>query len=361
MIVALFFPLNSLTIFSSVGIISGIYLFVRGFRLLARKRLLLNTPTSKIRSASLGLVEVSGLATGPYTITAPITGKPCYLYRTTAWQERKSGKNNEWDKVAEETLHVPFFLDDTTGQLLVDPLGAELDIHRDLREEYNNSFFSSRDPVPPAVGVFLARNGVTPARRVRIEEWAIKPKNALFIAGTLAENPGVDVQPLSFAAEDAGHSGTTESAARRRPVPAPPQEVIQLSSPANAPAAASDMTQQSKIAAALAKAGITNPAAWAAAGVPYPGTPAAVPAPQVTEIKVNSKDPAGEPEEVSGFNLKPPVVLMKGQNDPTFLISWRSQKEVVGSLAWKSTAMVWGGGGLVVLGLYVLLSQMQLL
>jgi len=45
-------------------------LFFADFLCSARKRLLLNTPTSRIRSASLGLVEISGVATGPYTLPA---------------------------------------------------------------------------------------------------------------------------------------------------------------------------------------------------------------------------------------------------------------------------------------------------
>ena len=121
---ALFIPINELAILSSLAIAGGLYFFVSGFRLLARKRLLLTTPTSKIRSAAMGLVEVNGMAAGPYTIPAPITGKPCFLYHTTVWQQRE-GKNVEWDKIADETLHLPFFIDDSTGQLLVEPLGAD--------------------------------------------------------------------------------------------------------------------------------------------------------------------------------------------------------------------------------------------
>jgi hypothetical protein len=49
---------------------------------------------------------------------------------------------------------------------------------------------------------------------------------------------------------------------------------------------------------------------------------------------------------------------MKGENDPTFLISWRSQRELVSSLGWKSVACIWGGPALTLLGLYVLLLRM---
>ena len=115
----LFIPINHLTILSTVATAGGLYFFYLGFQLRARKRLLLATPTSKIGSAAPGLVEITGVAAGPYTITAPITGKPCFLYQTTAWRQRNARKD-VWEKIVEETLHVPFFLGDSTGQLLID-------------------------------------------------------------------------------------------------------------------------------------------------------------------------------------------------------------------------------------------------
>ncbi len=52
-------------------------------------------------------------------------------------------------------------------------------------------------------------------------------------------------------------------------------------------------------------------------------------------------------------------MLMKGENNSTFLISWRSQRELVRTLAWKSAAMIWCGAGLTLLGIYVLLAQIS--
>ena len=59
----------------------------------------------------------------------------------------------------------------------------------------------------------------------------------------------------------------------------------------------------------------------------------------------------------SDFDLTPPVVLMKGTNHPTFVISFRSQKESVITLAWQSAAMIWGGAAITLLGLYTLWTQ----
>ena len=355
---SLLIPINDLTILSAVAIAGGLYFFIFGFRLLARKRLLVTTPTSRIRSAALGLVEVNGMAAGPYTMPAPITGKPCFLYHTTAWQQRDA-KKDEWDKVADETLHLPFFIDDSTGQLLVEPLGADLDLHRDFREEYTASFFSSNfslgeDGVPPRVSVFLSRHGIAPARRLRIEERSIKPEDALFIAGTLTENPGVQVRSFS-PRSDSSHNSAPDNSSEQIPAP----QIIKLPS-GEAPSTTQEMSQQAKIAAALTRAGINKPEAWSAAGVPY--QPVAVeentrPAP-VSAHNSAHNEAQSKPSE---FNLTPPVVLMKGENNPTFVISFRSQQEFVSALAWKSAAMIWGGAAITLLGLYMLLSQMELL
>jgi len=373
--------MNDITILSSLAIAGGLYFFFFGFRLLARKRLLLTTPTSKIRSAALGLVEVNGLAAGPYTMSAPITGKPCFLYHTTAWQQR-DGKKEDWDKVVDETLHLPFFIDDSTGQLLVEPLGADLDLHRDFREEYSASFFSSTlssddGGVPPRVSVFLSRHGIAPARRLRIEERSIKPEDALFIAGTLTENPDVEVRSFS-PRSDYSHNSAPGNFSEQLPA----AQIIRLPN-SSSPSTTQEMSQQAKIAAALNRAGITKPEAWSAAGVPYQTIAVEENAPPAPVFADNSTDNSSEnstheeesrPEprqheerqqedqpKPSGFNLTPPVVLTKGANNPAFVISFRSQKEFVSALAWKSAAMVWGGAAITLLGLYMLLAQMELL
>jgi hypothetical protein len=129
--------------------------------------------------------------------------------------------------------------------------------------------------------------------------------------------------------------------------PAPPARIYLG---ANNSGQASDPAQQPKITAALIKAGITNPAAWAAAGLVNP-TVVATPAAASTG---GGAAAATAPEQI---DLHPPVVLMKGSHDPAFLISWHSQRDVVRSLSWKSTLMIWGGPALTLLCAYVVAAQ----
>lgn len=331
-----------------LGLIAGVYWFYKGFRLLQRKRLILNTPASKIRSASMGLVEISGQATGPYVITSPLKQVECYYYRSVAWELKQCGKNSEWVKVAEEVLQVPFYLDDSTDKVLVDPRGAEMDLHCDMQEQYHRSVLFEGPEMPGSVADFLVRHGADPDKRIKVEEYCIKPKNFLFILGTLSQNPGLDASIMPAWADrlcDGQPAGADDGS----------QEVIRLSGQAPAiPATA--MTQQQKIAAALMKAGVTNPAAWSAAGIQTkPASPALKTA--VKSSAVQTASPIEDNSNADGFDLHPPVVLMKGSNDPAFFISWRSQREVVKSLGWKSTLMIWGGPGLAVVCAYILLAH----
>jgi hypothetical protein len=333
-----------------LGVGGGLYLFYRGFLLLRRRRLILDTPFSKIRSAAMGMVEVSGLAVGPYTMTAPITAKPCYFYRTQAWELKQRGKNKEWVQVAKECKHVPFFLDDNTGRVLVDPRAC-----------------SVKEPAPANVGDFLARYGIETNNKIRVEEHCIKPKNALFILGTLAENKDIEVssEPIATAdanvarpplaqlsmgasrlvssmftfekSEDNIDTGFAMSMAAARPEP----KVIRLSSAA-VETSSTEMSQQQKIAAAMVKAGIRNPAAWAAAGLDRGAV-------AVSDLAASD----------NGFEKHPAVVLTQGTNSKAFMISWRSQREVAGSLAWKCMAMIWGGPVIAVGCLYVLLEMLR--
>jgi hypothetical protein len=174
--------------------------------------------------------------------------------------------------------------------------------------------------------------------------------------GTLAENPGIEVRPFRTSSDQ--KRGPAKVDVQRLPI-ATPQKVVRLSETATL-SSAGDMTQQSKIAAALSKAGISSPDAWEAAGISYPSALLAEGGP-VREISINAENGTAKPENESPSELIPPVVLMKGENNPAFLISWRSQQDLVRSLAWKSAAMIWFGGALTLLGIYVLLQQLELL
>ena len=392
------------TFWALVGVAGGLYLFIRGFKILQRKRLLENTPESKIRSASMGLVEISGQAVGPYTIPAPACGLDCFYYRTIAWELQQSGKNKEWVKVAEESLHLPFFLDDGTGRLLVDCNGAETDLHRDFHEQYRHSLFSADDPVPDGIRNFLARHGVSSEHELKVDEYCIKPKNFLFVLGTLSENPGLELTPMPRRTQPSHtltvklpggspDASTTLTVSLQNPLR--PALEIQDPHPANPAAPVNTGTTQNTggldemtVVDALIKAGISSPRAWAAAGIGNPAAARALVAhgpmtnvaPRASEPLAPHVSQAGAPQNSlqmgpaataaapapaptpaeqtdTAFDPHPKTVLMRGENDASFFISWRSQREIISELNWKSAVYIWGGPLLLLLSAYVLLEQ----
>ena len=342
---ALVFSIQYLTVVCSLAIVAGLYFFFRGLSLLARKRSQ-NAPASKIADASPGLVEVSGVATGPNTISAPIAGRPCYLYRTAVWQERKTA-GHEWEKIVDETLHVRFFLDDSTGQLLIEPHGADLDLQSEFHKEYDPGLFLEQNKVPPSVSLFLARHGVTPVRRIRVEEYCIRPESVVFSMGTITEDPRAEVRPVRQEAEGVRGPAEPAGTSQLRGTDAP--EVIRLPV-STEPLKADAMTQQAKISAALIKAGHAWPA-----DILFPK-----PDPERASA-ANGKRAVQQPAPQSAPHLPSARVLMKGQKEAPFLISWRSQRELSRPCIWRSAVMLSGGTVLTLAGLYALLLKMHLL
>jgi hypothetical protein len=415
---------NDPTIYAVIGAAAGVYVFYRGFRMLQRKRLIENTPTSKIRSAAMGLVEVSGLANGPYTIPAPVSQLPCYFHRTMVWIYVQSGKNKRWKKVVDARFHVPFYLEDETGRVLVDPSDAELDIHRDFQQEYRHGLFQD-DPIPSNVTRFLAMHSVERDHPIKIEEYCIKPKNALFILGTLAENPGIEVReiPVRSDSPDAAWRKLAAGTIKTRPAPPPPDEkelqrraafaaAIGFHAPAGMPHPASplqepahrpaDIDDAEKHRRELFMAGLMSANPQSAA--PSTAYMAATTTSQVAQQNQQHTTPPVSPEEqqrrqlamaslfgapvvaaataaiapapnmpgANGpmappakpavpFDLHPPVVLMKGTHNPAFLISWHSQRDLLSELAWKSALYIWGGPILTLVSVGFVLSRFGLL
>lgn len=142
------FPFRQLTwllsqplFWAALGILIGPYLFYRGFRLLQRKRLIMDIPRSTIRGAALGPVEVSGKAVGPYTLVSPLSKRDCLYYRVVVRAQRQAASAYStylWDRQAAllafcfgflrqtfrkssgliiDEVCAPLFVDDGTGEL----------------------------------------------------------------------------------------------------------------------------------------------------------------------------------------------------------------------------------------------------
>lgn len=128
---SLFWPLGSV---AAVGF--GTYAFVNGFRAMRIQRLIADTPTAKLRSLAMGLVEVEGKVQSRSRVTAPFSNRSCAWWEVELQTLRESNKGlKSWNTVYKEQSGNPFYLEDGTGTAMVYPQGAEMRVGDLVQEE----------------------------------------------------------------------------------------------------------------------------------------------------------------------------------------------------------------------------------
>jgi hypothetical protein len=366
------------------GVVGGIALFFQGFCMLQYKRLILNTPFSKIRSASIGLVEVSGNPTGPQTISSAITGEPCFYYRAQAWQWDDSANDKKWQQVLDETLSVPFYLEDSTGKVLVNPQRAELDVHRNFSDEMQTSRFGPGSLIPEHIRKFAATRGLLAGDKIRLEERIIKPGYPLFVFGTLGENPGeTSWTPMPHTTRSArlsfgsglnsslsfkfnlGESGTDMAMKLMEQMAGSKNVRIDARTTGSGPIVLPDrvVQQLNRIGVSLPVPVLPESSQMAPNGPGLSISTATVvatqngaDAPEETLAPGADKQQNGEATPAkSDFDLHPTVTICKGERGDPFTISSQSQREVVQALAWKSMLYIWGSPFFTLACIYFLL------
>ncbi|WP_137887862.1 GIDE domain-containing protein [Pseudomonas sp. 2FE] len=125
-------------------------------RRLAEARHLLDTPTSKIRSAAQGYVELYGvLQPLPETpILGPLTGKACLWWRFKIEEYSSNGKGRSWRQVESGSSEAWLRLADATGDCLIDPQGAQ--VSPATREVWKGNLRHPRGPTQSGIFGWLA-------------------------------------------------------------------------------------------------------------------------------------------------------------------------------------------------------------
>lgn len=335
-----------------VGAIFGVGLFIRGFWLLRKERLISNTPRSRVRGAAIGLVELEGVPIGPYTINSPIQRKPTFAYRTVMWAlEKQGGRRGDqsWKKVADERRHVRFYLQDRTGMVLVDPEEADLDLKKDFSKKWSVGAFR-HTTMPPEVYDFTVRYNCA-GESIRIEEYTLRPGSPVSVIGTLAVNEaGMRPEPHPLAIANAvavdmtgvqlsGHDMLAAKIASIRvrvedhhapaaaPLPSIKDQLLKPGHPRSAQAVAAIAAKDPGLAAAVAQSLAAKP-------LPPPAPP----------------KPAGGP-----WPPEDRTIVVKGENDPTFLISWRTRRQLVLRFMLKALLYVVAGPALTIFCVWALL------
>jgi len=132
----------------------GLVLFLLGLRTYRRYRLMEGTTLEPIRSITMGLVHVHGKAEGDDRLTSPLTHTPCFYYKVEVdkWEERVGEDSASWHIWQTDTAERRFYLQDETGKVLVDPQHANFDVPCTFQGEVGSKR-STRPYIDPTLGV----------------------------------------------------------------------------------------------------------------------------------------------------------------------------------------------------------------
>jgi hypothetical protein len=170
--------------YACVGFFAGIALLAMGIPTFRLKRLIENTPTSKIRSVAVGLTEVSGEAFFcQEKLKSPFTGKDC-MYHMCTVENFMGGSRARWFQVLYDEKRVPFYVRDDTGSIFVDPDRASVNIS--MKEEIKCG--PDEDP-PERIIEYLKTNGISHKgllgrnKTMRFREYSITERDKTYVMG----------------------------------------------------------------------------------------------------------------------------------------------------------------------------------
>ncbi|MGJ8668380.1 MAG: GIDE domain-containing protein [Oceanococcus sp.] len=161
--------------------------FFAVFSMLKRARLIQDTPTSKIRSAAQGHVELEGIANllPGEPVVSPLSGQICTWWKYSIEEKRtsynKGKRHSNWTTIESAVSDDLFELSDDTGRCVVDPEGAQVIPNRKLNWSGN-----SRRPRHTPSSSPLIRFG-----NYRYHEATIRPASALYALGWFRTEGGI--------------------------------------------------------------------------------------------------------------------------------------------------------------------------
>lgn len=154
-----------------------------------------NTPTSKVRSAAVGFVELFGKAKCEKDTLSPLSKAKCVFWQVTGEYYYQTRKSSGWRQFYKAESGIPFYLEDNTGKMLVDPAGGQVEISHDfqvkghmkglnlfgleLRKKMSDKILDWIKSDPKIKSKFEHHSG----RKLRITEYYIAEGDPLYVIG----------------------------------------------------------------------------------------------------------------------------------------------------------------------------------
>ena len=111
-----------------IGFGAGLWTFFKGFRIMREYKVLEDTPRMPIRSVPMGFVHIRGKAEGSQLLSSPVSQTPCCFYRVEIDEWKSEGRSRNWVRCCTDFNGYQFHLADDTGKILIDAHAAEYDL-----------------------------------------------------------------------------------------------------------------------------------------------------------------------------------------------------------------------------------------
>ncbi len=320
-----------------LGLIAGLWFFFKGFRVMREYKVLQDTPRMPIRSVPMGFVHIRGKAEGSQLITSPLSQTQCCFYRVDIDQWKSQGKSHNWARVCSDFNGYQFHVADDTGKILIDAHAAEYDLPMSAERVVNSGDATLAEDRKLLEYVSFA------------EGHNMTERMGMWIDKRLArgsENPQIQAKREAFQQLFAGMA--TAQQGGKYPVAAM-QKLFESTGPLSDPGKEQRrqmMLQNLKLAEAANESGLLQkmmPGASPASGrfrlqeyVVTPGQEYLI-----SGTCIENSDPACAPEDRS--------MIAKGQNEPTFLISTKTDAQVHRAFEKRSLLMIFGGAAAAIL------------
>jgi len=168
-----------------------------------------NTPTSKVRSAAAGLVELYGKAKCQEKLISPITKSTCTYWKVDAQYYYQTKNSSGWRTFFSDLSGKQFYLEDDTGKMLIDPKSAQVSIPPDFnfqghlsdkaffglipQQQLDAKVLSYLEENPNAKEAFKGQGG----RLIRVYEYYIAEGDSVYVLGS--------AEPLEGAHSEVAH------------------------------------------------------------------------------------------------------------------------------------------------------------
>ena len=326
----------------------GVWIFFKGFRVFREFKIVADTPCMPIRSVPMGLVQVRGQALTDQPIPSPLTHTPCCFYQVKI-EHYETGEHGGWKHYRTDMDGAKFYLQDQTGKVLVDSHSAEYDLPEGPPRVVDGG------NIAPVMGTGASDQELLQyVQRAGVNQLASHVEHWLDKKGPLEDPRHEQGRQALLEIARAIPQAMTGQATLQGRVPAALVERIMASQPLADP---KKEEQRQKFLQQIRETG-TVPSTMSVS------TSSATGRYRLRESLILP----GQEYHVTGTCVENPDardahdrnMIVLGQNEKTFLISWKPEQEVRHGLRNRALGMVFGGAALALFCLALLLWHLNL-